>query len=195
MKTLLLTGSAVCTLTKVSELVSTPPYATKPVDWIVFEQTPKEHFEKDGCEIDSKVMDPNCVHTETLVNYVPTGESTGMPNIPFDGTHISTIVLGLMPTARGSITLASSDPQQSPVVDPNFFAKEADRASLRYGVRQVIRMLLDTPEGKDMVKNEVTPPDCSQLTLESTDAEIDDRIRKLGNSLYHSAGSLAMGKV
>lgn len=171
----------------------------KPVDWIVFEQTPKEQlakaFQKDGCEIDSKVMDPNCVHTETLVIYVPTGGSTGMPNIPFDGTHISTIVLGLMPTARGSITLASPDPRQSPVVDPNFYAKEADRASLRYGVRQVMRMLLDTPEGKDMVKNEVTPPDCSQLTLESTDAEIDDRIRKLGNSLYHSAGSLAMGKV
>ncbi|KFX87419.1 hypothetical protein V490_08280 [Pseudogymnoascus sp. VKM F-3557] len=171
----------------------------KPVDWIVFEQTPKEQlakaFEKDGCEIDSKVMDPNYVHTETLVIYVPTGGSTGMPNIPFDGNHISTIVLGLMPTSRGSITLASAVPRQSPVVDPNFYAKEADRASLRYGVRQVIRMLLDTPEGKVMVKNEVTTPDCSQLTLESTDAEIDDRIRKLGNSLYHSAGSLAMGKV
>jgi choline dehydrogenase-like flavoprotein len=171
----------------------------KPIDWIVFEQTPKdlllEAFKRDGSNADPVVMDPNCVHSETLVVYCPTGGSTGMPKLPFDGTYISTAVLGLMPTSRGSITLASADPKDSPLIDPNFYAKEADRASLRYGVRQVMRMMLGTSEGKDMVQAEVTPADCSQLTLESTDAEIDDRIKSLGNSFYHAAGSLAMGKV
>lgn len=171
----------------------------KPIDWIVFERTPREQllkaFEHDGCKIDSVVMDASCIHSETLVVYVPTGRSTGAPKLPFDGTHISTAVLGLMPTSRGSITLASTDPKDSPLIDPTFYATETDRASLRYGVRQLMRMLLGTPEGQSTVETEVTPPACSQLTTDSSDAEIDARVKRLGNSFYHAAGSLAMGKV
>lgn len=171
----------------------------KPIDWIVFEQTPKElllkAFEKDGRSPDPVVMHKDCVHSETLVVYVPTGGSTGMPVLPFDGTHISSAVLGVMPTARGSITLVSRDPTAPPMIDPNFYAHEEDRASLRHGVRQVLRMFLGTPEGADIVESEITPPDCSPLTLNSSDADIDARVKRLGNSFYHAAGSLAMGKV
>jgi choline dehydrogenase-like flavoprotein len=171
----------------------------KPIDWIAFQQTPRDQlvnaFGADEREVDEIVLDPGCAHIEALVVYAPTGKFTGMPNIPFDGTHISTAVLGLMPTSRGSITLSSPNPRDSPIVDPNFFATEPDRVSMRHGIRQVMRMLLETPEGRNIVKKEVIPLDCSNLTSESTDAEIDSRIRRMGNSFYQAAGSLAMGKV
>jgi len=74
----------------------------KPMDWIVFSQTPQEQLKK-ALEIDDDstgmhipdvsrsveitdssladndyLVDPKCCHTETLVIYVPTGEITGL---------------------------------------------------------------------------------------------------------------------
>lgn len=172
---------------------------SKPIDWIVFEQTPRdlllEAFNTDSNDVDSIVMDPNCVHSEILVIYCLTGAVSGMPVVPFDGTYISTAVLGLMPTSRGSITLSSADPKDSPLIDPNYYATATDRATMRHGVRLAMRVMLGTTEGKDIVESELIPPGCSSLNLESSDAEIDDRAKAVSNSFYHAAGSLAMGKV
>jgi choline dehydrogenase-like flavoprotein len=80
-------------------------------------------------------------------------------------------------------------------MDPNFFATEPDRALMRHGILQVMRTLLETPEGQNIVKSEVFPSDCSKLTLESTDDEIDSSVVRTGSSFYHTADSLAMGKL
>jgi choline dehydrogenase-like flavoprotein len=178
-----------------------PAYSIgKPCDWIVFSQTPKEQLEASlsasGISSTSQqaLLNPECCHTETLIVYVPTGRWTGF-TLPMDGNYISSCVLGIMPISRGAITLASSDPKDDPVLDPNFYGSETDRIMLRNGIRQVTKMFLNTPEGRDMVEEEVVPEGCKPFTLESTDEEIDARVRMLGGSFYHPAGSAAMGKV
>jgi choline dehydrogenase-like flavoprotein len=172
----------------------------KPCDWIVFSQAPRDELKAllpaagISAESQEALLDPECCHSETIVIYVPTGKWTGF-TLPMDGTYISSCVLGITPTSRGAITLASSDPKEPPVLDPNFYDSAADKLMLRNGIRQVTKVFLDTAEGRDMVENEVVPDGCKAFTLEATDEEIDARVRMLGGSFYHPAGSAAMGKV
>ena len=172
----------------------------KPVDWIVFTKIPRGKLEdvltSDSTATDRKdyLLNSQCPHIESLLLYVPAAGISGL-TLPIDGNYISSAVLGVMPTSRGSITLASTNPTDEPIIDPNFYATEEDRIMLRSGVRQAMAVLLDTPQGKEMVESEVLPEGCYPVTSQSSDEEIDSRIRKLGATFYHAAGSAAMGKV
>jgi len=175
----------------------------KPIDWIVFSHIPEDQMraaiEADSVGADTEqqqyLLHPRKCHTETLVIYVPASASASGQFIPIDGTHISSAVLGLMPISRGSVTLASADPSDAPVIDPDFYAHEVDRVAIRHGAREVMRVLQDTEEGNAMVECETPPEGMRPLTFRSTDAEIDERVRRVGDSFYHAAGSAAMGKV
>lgn len=171
-----------------------------PADWLVFQSVPKEMLKKalqsdnNTVEIDD-LLHPERCHTESFVCYAPAGSSIAGVDIPLDGGYITTPVLGMAPTSRGSITINSADPLSYPVIDPNYYATEADRVSLRYGIRQSLRLMQETLEGIKLVEREVPPEGFSQLTAESTDEEIDDRIKRAGNTFFHAAGSASMGKV
>lgn len=113
-----------------------------------------------------------------------------------DGTYITSAVLGMATSSRGSITISSSDPSAAPVIDPNFYATETDRAGIRAGVREVMRVLHETPEGRAMVSGETPPEGYPELHYStSTDEETDARVRRAGNTFYRPAGSASMGKV
>jgi choline dehydrogenase-like flavoprotein len=45
------------------------------------------------------------------------------------------------------------------------------------------------------VEAEVPPDGFAELKVESTDEEIDARVRRARNTFYHAAGSASMGKV
>lgn len=171
-----------------------------PCDWIVSERTPDAEMEAalkvDGDEKDThELLDPNRCHTESMVCYSPGGFSFAKMDVPMDGTYISALVVGMVPTSRGSITISSTSPADSPVIDPNFYATEVDRAAMRAGFRQLLRLFQDTPEGQEMVETEMAPEGYPKLNAKSTDEEIDHRIRRMGNTLFHPAGSASMGKV
>jgi choline dehydrogenase-like flavoprotein len=103
--------------------------------------------------------------------------------------------VGLLPTSRGTVKLASSDPSSKPLVDANNYATEADKCTMREGTRQILRMMLGTSEGRDIIDGSTPPAGCPELTLASTDEEIDVHIRKVAQTLYHPAGTAAMGSV
>ena len=175
-----------------------------PCDWAVNEATPlhllKLALEKDIAEgtvnladkdQSRTILEPGRCHVETIVIYAP----VGMPSIPMDGSYISTSVMLVLPTSRGSITLASTSPTDPPAIDSKFYATHADRVSLIYGTRRVLQALLETSAGKEYIEGEVAPPGFPSLTAQSTDEDIDARIRATGTPHYHPAGSAAMGKV
>ncbi|KAI9933160.1 hypothetical protein MW887_007631 [Aspergillus wentii] len=173
-----------------------------PCDWNVTIQTPRNELvqalKADGQTTDLEshpYLAPDFCHSETIVVYAPAGAMIAGVDIPMDGTHIATAVLGMVPTSRGHITLASNDPMTPPLIDPNYYATEVDRAVLRAGIRQVTRLLTDTPEGKEIVECEVPRPGCEPFRADSTDEEIDSVVKRGGNTFYHPAGSAAMGKV
>jgi choline dehydrogenase-like flavoprotein len=115
-------------------------------------------------------------------------------NIPFDGTAITVGELNLLPTSRGSVRLASADPLADPLIDPNYFATEADRVVLRQAMRLTMRAF-ETPEGQEIVEREFIPEGMTVLTSKSSDAELDARIKKTAATWFHPAGSASMGKV
>jgi choline dehydrogenase-like flavoprotein len=117
------------------------------------------------------------------------------PKIQPYGSCIAAAVVGMRPTSRGCITISSIDPTAPPVIDPDFYSMEVNRAAMRAGVRQVMRLFLDTPEGLDMAETELPPYVFAKLTAQSSDEEIDERVGRVGATLFHSAGSAAMGKV
>ena len=102
--------------------------------------------------------------------------------------------LNLLPTSRGSVRLASADPSADPLIDPNYYATEADRVVLREGMRLAMRAL-ETPEGQAIVDEEVVPEGFQALTSNSSDEEIDKRVKRSAATWFHPAGGAAMGKV
>jgi choline dehydrogenase-like flavoprotein len=171
-----------------------------PADWIAFQHIPSEivikALEQDGEDTkDHSLLDPRRCHLETLIPYAPAGAQIAGVEIPLDGTCITTAVLNMTPTSRGTITISSNDPQLPPMIDPNYNATEFDRQSLRYGIRQALRLLQDTDSGREIVEHEIPPPGYQPLRVDSTDAEIDARLRRVGNTFYHPGGSASMGKV
>ena len=129
---------------------------------------------------------PRC-HTEVFTSYAPAGP--GARKYTPDGATATTNVLGLTPTSRGSVSIAGTDPGAAPVIDPNYYATEADRVAIRNAVRKVLASMLDTDEGRAIVEAELT------AHPGSSDAAIDARVREWGASFYHPAGTCAMGKV
>ncbi|KAL3455192.1 hypothetical protein BJX64DRAFT_297911 [Aspergillus heterothallicus] len=172
-----------------------------PCDWVATHQAPRDELiralQQDGePDIESHpYLAPNVGHVETIVVYAPAGAAVSQVNVPMDGTHIASAVLCMASTSRGRITLASAEATASPLIDPNYYATEFDRAVLRSGIRKVASLLLETPEGRDFIEAEAPHPGFKALGTQPTDEEIDAQIKAGGNTFYHPAGSAAMGKV
>lgn len=90
--------------------------------------------------------------------------------------------------------LASADPLADPLIDPNYYATEADRVVIREGIRLAMSAL-ETSEGQAIVDYEVVPEGLMSLTSKSSDDDIDKRIKRSAATWFHPAGSAAMGKV
>ncbi|PVH70835.1 GMC oxidoreductase [Cadophora sp. DSE1049] len=171
-----------------------------PFDWVVTEQTPEAEMraalEADG-DIEDKhdLLNPKSCHTETLILYGPGSSGNVGVDVPMNGTCMSAVVLGLMPTSRGSVNLSSNDVTVPPVIDHNYYSTEVDRAAMRAGVRQLMRLFYDTPEGREIIQEAIPPPGYEKLRPDSTDEDYDVRNRRALNSTYHPGGTAAMGTV
>ena len=156
-----------------------------PLDWIVTQSVPhdglKRALARDDGEIEDShpLLSPPRSHTETLVVYAAANKA--QPLIPMDGSHLTSTVIGLLPTSRGTITLASTDPTATPLIDPNYFATEADRYMMRAGLRKLLQVMLDTDEGKALIESEVVAEGQPPLGLEASDGDLDARIRERGS--------------
>lgn len=91
------------------------------------------------------------------------------------------------PDARGSVSLASGDPDLPPVIDQNYLGTERDRMVAREGVRIARRIF--SQKAFDEVRGEELAPG-GQV---QSDAEIDAFIRANAEADYHSVGTARMG--
>ncbi len=106
---------------------------------------------------------------------------------PSWGHGYSCHVCLLQPRSRGSVRLASGDPQAAPLVDPAFLADEGDLARLVRGVR-LTRAILGQPALARHGAREV--PDSGRA---QSDDEVADFIRRRADTIYHPVGSCRMG--
>ena len=167
-----------------------------PIDWIVTEsiKDPSRAAKAANMAADDPLIAQPRGHVEFIVSYAPIA-APAFFDYSLAGTHISTPILGLLPTSRGSITLSSIDPSADPIIDPDYLDSEMDRECMRTGVRSVLRTMLDTAAGRSVVEEETPPPGQRPLSTSSSDSDIDARMAAVGRTFFQCAGTAAMGKV
>ncbi len=93
----------------------------------------------------------------------------------------------MRPTARGSITLASSDPRSPPRIQFNYLATEGDRREFRDAVRLTREIF--GQKAFDPYRGEELSPGPGV----KADADIDAHLRRKAESAYHPSCSCKMG--
>lgn len=107
-----------------------------------------------------------------------------VPNLASDHGYLT--MPGLMkPKSRGTVRLASADPGAPLIVDPNYFAEQADIDA--YVTSVELAMAIGNGKGFDgMRKGQVSIPGAGR-------AEIIDYIRANAATYFHFVGTCAMG--
>lgn len=111
--------------------------------------------------------------------------NNGRTMVPMHGFYAHINVA--RPEARGSVTLASADPDVPPVIDQNYNSTENDRRVMREGIR-IARRVFNQTAFDDMRGDELAPGPAIQ-----SDADIDAYIRTAAEADYHSVGTARMG--
>ncbi|MEO1224150.1 MAG: choline dehydrogenase [Pseudomonadota bacterium] len=95
----------------------------------------------------------------------------------------------LRPDSRGTVRVASADPDAAPLIDPNYLAAEADRACLRDGVR--LAHGIGAHEAMAAYDAGAISPLADDL---ADDTAIDAWVRANANTIFHPVGTCAMGR-
>lgn len=92
----------------------------------------------------------------------------------------------LRPQSRGSVSLASSNPLDAPLIDPNFLGEDKDMQDLLAGVKKA-RQIMATPPLADKVIKDL----CFENA--NSDADVMEVIRNTADTVYHPVGTCRMG--
>lgn len=110
---------------------------------------------------------------------------------PGEGVHpfsaFTQSVCQLRPESRGTITLASADAMQAPLIQPNYLATQTDRDTLVAGI-EIARRLARTEPLKSAILEEFRP----SAQVQGYD-EILDWARMNSTTIYHPTGTCRMG--
>lgn len=110
---------------------------------------------------------------------------------PGEGVHpfsaFTQSVCQLRPESRGTITLASADAMQAPLIQPNYLATQTDRDTLVAGI-EIARRLARTEPLKSAILEEFRP----RAEVQGYD-EILDWARMNSTTIYHPTGTCRMG--
>jgi 4-pyridoxate dehydrogenase len=93
----------------------------------------------------------------------------------------------LRPESRGRLWLKSADPRAAPALHQNFLATDKDWKTTRAGMR-MIRDVFAQKAMQPFVESELAPG-----LNKTSDAELDEHIRKWGATAHHPLGSCKMG--
>ena len=95
--------------------------------------------------------------------------------------------VGLYPRSRGRLTLASPDPFDAPLIDPNLLSAPEDLAPLISGMRLARRIFASAAFAKYQAHE--TAPGSAALS----DAELEAYIRAEAYTVHHPVGTCRMG--
>jgi choline dehydrogenase len=91
------------------------------------------------------------------------------------------------PTSRGHIEIASNNPRDAALIDPNYLSTQKDIDEVIQGSR-LMRKIMSAPALKDITVDEVLPG-----PVVETDEQMLEYFRHNSGSIYHLCGSCAMG--
>ncbi|RYP00281.1 hypothetical protein DL766_002351 [Monosporascus sp. MC13-8B] len=115
-----------------------------------------------------------------------------------DGSLVTSVLITMLPTSRGSVKLSSADIRDAPLIDPNYLGSAVDRYVAHEGLKLQVKYLGSdaTVIGREVLDGEAGAPGFDEvLSVNSTDEYVDARLRAAMGSSYHPMGTLAMGPV
>jgi choline dehydrogenase len=132
---------------------------------------------------------PGRRHPDVQYHFIPgcvVGQLDFLPEHGYQA-HCGT----MRPTSRGSIRLASADPREAPLIDPNFLATPEDVEDQRNAFRLTVE-ILSQKAFEPFVKEPFSPERGFDI---GDDAAVDAWIRQNSHSGYHLNGTCAIGRV
>ena len=130
--------------------------------------------------------DPTSPIPDTQLHFLPAYVvDHGMMRIPGYGVCLYTNAL--RPKSRGSVRLASADPDKAPLIDPNYLS-DPDDLRLAIAGLKLAREVMASPSIRPNLARERMPG--SQKT---SDAELAAYIREWAKTDYHPVGTCKMG--
>lgn len=103
------------------------------------------------------------------------------------GHGFSGNVCVLRPRSRGTLRLASNNPLEAPVIDPNFFGDPDDLQRMVRGVK-LLRAVM-----RQSALSELGAKEVAESAQAESDAQIAEFIRNTADTLYHPVGTCRMG--
>jgi choline dehydrogenase len=129
--------------------------------------------------------DPNLKRPDVQLILMPTHrDATGRMG---RGHGYALIAIVLRPESRGTVELASADPKDAPLIDPNFIAEEGDLDTLVTGIK-IARRMLEMPQWEPYRGEELRPGRGVQ-----TDDELRTFARENFVTVFHPVGTCTMG--
>ncbi len=118
----------------------------------------------------------------------------GFVHVPFDiilgKTHpnaISILPGVVRPLSRGWVRLASKNPLDQPLINPNYLSADVDRERLVEGIK-IARQIFGTRTFSNWIKQDLMPGPTVR-----TDGQLRDFVTKNADSYHHQVGSCKMG--
>ena len=100
---------------------------------------------------------------------------------------ITASVCHLRPDSRGHIRIASTDPREPPVIQPNYLSAESDKRVAANAIR-LTRRIMQAPSMAKYRPEEFKPGPAAQ-----TEAELIRAAGDIGTTIFHPVGTCRMG--
>lgn len=115
------------------------------------------------------------------------GAEEGVPSVPHGSSGITLNSYTLRPKARGTVRLRSANPNDTPLVDPNYLAHPDDLKTSAEGVKLSVEMFSQKSLQKYIRK--IHFPDSTVKSQK----DFEDYARQYGRTSYHPTCSCKMG--
>ncbi|MGC4408875.1 FAD-binding protein [Rhizobium rosettiformans] len=125
------------------------------------------------------------VYFNPLSYRIPDNPRAGLTPEPYPGFLIA--FNACRPTSKGTISIASPDAADAPLIRPNYLSTDRDIEEVLQGSR-LMRRIVDARALEGWVEEEVSPSKAAD-----TDDKLLDYFRLNSGSIYHLCGTCAMG--
>ncbi|KAF7328430.1 Pyranose dehydrogenase [Mycena venus] len=156
-------------------ITKTGPLVDALTNQIGWQRLPKDSF--------GNLTDPSAGPYSPHYEFLITNGIVGTP--PSTGNYFTISVAVVSPTARGAVTLNSTNPFDPPVIDPNMLGEKVDIFILREAVRK-IQQFVSEPAFTGYILAPIS------INATASDAELDAFIRSNAAPGFHPVSTAAM---